>query len=117
MPLTHKVLKDQRLVLIIGSDVVLADDIIANRQGLLNDPDFNRAFDALVDFTRVPDASLDLDSIRSLSREPLFSPASKIAVVIALSGSEALFAIAQRYETYREVSAMGDRLRVFRTFE
>jgi hypothetical protein len=117
MPMTHKVLKDQRFVLIIGSDVIDADDIIANRQGLLNDPDFDPTFDALVDFTRVPDASLDLDSIRSLSREPLFSGASKIAVVIAPSGNMALFAIAQRYETYREVSAMGDRLRVFRTLE
>jgi hypothetical protein len=117
MPLTRKVLKDQRLVVVIGSDAVGADDIIANRQGLLNDPDFDPTFDALVDFTRVPDASLDLDSIRSLSREPLFSRTSKIAVVVALSGSMALFAVAQRYETYREVSAMGDRLRVFRTLE
>jgi hypothetical protein len=68
MPLTRKVLTDQRLVVIIGSDAVGGDDIIANRQGLLNDPDFDPTFDALVDFTRVPDASLDLDSIRSVAR-------------------------------------------------
>jgi hypothetical protein len=117
MPLTHRVLKEQRLVVIVGSDVVGADDIAANRQALLSDRDFDRSFDALVDFTRVPDTSLDLGLIRTLSREPLFSRASKIAVVPAVSGSMALFAIARMYETYREVSAMGDRLRVFRTLE
>jgi hypothetical protein len=117
MPLTHRVLKEQRLVIIVGSDVVGADDITANRQALLSDPDFDRSFDALVDFTRVPDASLDLESIRTLSRDPLFSRASKIAAVPAVSGSAGLFAIAQRYETYREVSEMGDRLRIFRTLE
>ena len=117
MPLTHQVLKEQRLVLIVGSDVVGADEIVANRQALLNDPDFDPSFDALVDFTRVPEASLSLDAIRTLSRQPLFSKASRIAAVPAVSGPETLFAIAQKYETYREVSAMGDRLRVFRTLE
>ncbi|HKU28697.1 MAG TPA: hypothetical protein VJQ54_24715, partial [Candidatus Sulfotelmatobacter sp.] len=73
MPFTHRILKEQRLVLIIGSDVVCADDIIANRQALLSDPDFDPGFDALVDFTRVPNASLNLDAIRTLSRQPLFS--------------------------------------------
>ena len=102
---------------IIGSDVVGADDVVANRQALLNDPDFDPSFDALVDFTRVPEPSLSVDAIRTLSREPLFSRASKVAIVPAITGSEALFAIAQKYETYREVSAMGDRLRVFRTLE
>jgi hypothetical protein len=117
MPLTHQVLKEQRLVVIIGSAILGADEIVANRQALLNDPDFDPSFDALVDFTGVPDPSLDFDSIRNLSRQPLFSPASRIAVVLALSGKATLFAIAQKYEVYREVSAMGDRLRVFRTLE
>ena len=117
MPFIHHVLKEQRLVLIVGSDVVWADDIVANRHALLSDPDFDPSFDALVDFTRVPDASLNLDAIRTLSRQALFSPVSRIAVVLAVSGGMALFAIARMYETYREVSAMGDRLRVFRTLE
>ena len=117
MPLTHAVLKGQRLVLIVGSDVVAADDVVANRQALLSDPDFDASFDALVDFTRVPEASLSLDAIRTLSREPLFSRASRVAIVPAVSGSEALFAIARMYETYREVSNMGDHLRVFKTLD
>jgi hypothetical protein len=117
MPLTHKVLKEQSLVLIIGSDVVCADDVVGNRQALLSDPDFDPSFDALVDFTQVPEASLNLDAIRTLSRQPLFSKVSRIAVVLAGSRRMALFAIARMYETYREVSEMGDRLRVFRTLE
>jgi hypothetical protein len=104
-------------VSIIGSDVVCADDIVVNRQALLSDPNFDPTFDALVDFTRVPDSRLDLDSIRTLSREPLFSPSSRVAVVPAMSGSIPLFAMARMYQTYREVSHMGDHLRVFRTLE
>jgi hypothetical protein len=117
MPLTHQVLKEQRLILIIGSGVVGADDIVANRRALLSDPDFDPSFDALVDFTRVPEARVNLDAIRTLSREPLFSGASRVAVVPAGSGKVALFEIARMYETYREVSAMGDHLRVFKTLE
>src|SRR5512133_426327 len=117
MPLTHRVLKEQRLVLIIGSGYVSAIDIVANRRALLSDPDFDPSFNALVDLTRVPEASLDLDAMRTLSREPLFSRASRVAIVLVVSGSEALFAIARMYETYREVSNMGDHLRVFRTLE
>jgi len=117
MPLTHRVLKEQRLVLIVGSGDVAANDIVANRQALLSDPDFDPSFNALVDFTHVPETSLDLDAMRTLSREPLFSRASRIAIVPVASGSEALFAIARMYETYREVSNMGDHLRVFRTLE
>jgi len=117
MPITHQVLKEQRLVLIVGSDVVGPDDIVANRQELLNDPDFDPSFDALVDFTRVPEPSLRLDVIRTLSRKPLFSRAARVAVVPATPGSLELFAVARMYETYREVSNMGDQLRVFRTIE
>ncbi|MGE5057581.1 MAG: hypothetical protein ACM3WP_25745 [Acidobacteriota bacterium] len=117
MPFTHQVLKDQRLVWIIGSDVIGHNDIVSNRQALLSDPDFDPSFDALVDFTRVPEASLSLDAIRTLSRQPLFARTSKIAVVPAMEGGLTLFAMARMYETYREVSAMGDRLRVFRTLE
>lgn len=117
MPITHQVLKEQRLVLIAGSDVVGPDDIVANRKALLNDPDFDPSFDALVDFTRVPEPNLQLDAIRTLSRTPLFSRASRVAVVPAITGSVELFAVAQMYETYREVSNMGDQLRIFRTIE
>ena len=117
MPITHQVLREQRLVLIAGSDVVGPDDIVANRKALLNDPDFDPSFDALVDFTRVPEPNLQLDAIRTLSRNPLFSRASRVAVVPAISGSVELFAVAQMYETYREVSNMGDQLRIFRTIE
>jgi hypothetical protein len=99
MALTHRVLKQHRLVLIIGSSVVGADDIVANRRALLSDPDFDPTFDALVDFTRVPEARVNLDAIRTLSREPLFSGASRIAVVPAVPGKVALFEIARMYET------------------
>src|SRR6516225_5862823 len=117
MPITHQVLKEQRLVLIAGSDAVGLDDIVANRKALLNDPDFDPSFDALVDFTRVPEPNLQLDAIRTLSRKPLFSRASRVAVVPAIPGSVELFAVARMYETYREVSNMGDQLRIFRTIE
>jgi hypothetical protein len=117
MPLTHQVVKEQRLIVIVGSDVVAAADIVANRQALLTDPDFDPSFDALVDFTQVPQATLNLDAIRTLSREPIFARSSRIAVVPAVSGGLTRFEMARMYETYREVSAMGDRLRVFRTLE
>src|SRR5215471_5880114 len=93
MALNYRLEKNRRLVLITG-------------------------FGALVDFTQVPETSLNSDALRTLSREPLFSPPSRIAVVVPLPpGNMTLFAMARLYETYREVSNMGDHLRVFKTLE
>ena len=118
MALHYQFEKNRRLVLITGVGVIGPDEIVANREALLSDPDFDRSFDALVDFTQVPETSLNSDALRTLSREPLFSRASRIAVVTTLpSANMTLFGMARLYETYREVSNMGDHLRVFRTLE
>src|SRR5215471_13692394 len=118
MALNYRLEKSRRLVLITGFGVIGPDEIVANRKALLSDPDFDRSFDALVDFTQVQETSLNSDVLRTLSREPLFSRASRIAVVVPLPpGNMTLFAMARLYETYREVSNMGDRLRVFKTLE
>ena len=118
MALNYRFEKNRRLVLITGFGVIGPDEIVANREALLSDPDFDRSFDALVDFTQVPETSLNSDALRTLSREPLFSPASRIAVVVPLPlGNMTLFGMARLYETYREVSNMGDHLRVFKTLE
>jgi len=118
MPLNYRLEKNRRLVLITGVGVIGPDEIVANREALLSDPDFDRSFDALVDFTQVHQTSLNSDALRTLSREPLFSRASRIAVVTTLPSADmALFGMARLYETYREVSNMGDQLRVFKTLE
>ena len=118
MALHYQFEKNRHLVLITGVGVIGADEIVANREALLSDPDFDRSFDALVDFTQVPETSLNSDALRPLSREPLFSQASRIAVVTTLPPANmTLFGMARLYETYREVSNMGDHLRVFKTLE
>src|SRR5215472_2159769 len=118
MALNYRFEKNRRLVLITGLGVIGPDEIVANREALLSDPDFDRSFDALVDFTQVPETSLNSDALRTLSREPLFSRGSRIAVVTTLPPENmTLFGMARLYETYREVSNMGDHLRVFRTLE
>jgi len=118
MALNYRLEKSRRLVLITGFGVIGPDEIVANRKALLSDPDFDRSFDALVDFTQVQETSLNSDALRTLSREPLFSRASRIAVVATVPpGSMTLFGMARLYETYREVSNMGDYLRVFKTLE
>ena len=117
MALNYRLEKNRRLVLITGFGVIGPDEIVANRKALLSDPEFDRTFDALVDFTQVQ-TSLNSDALRTLSREPLFSRASRIAVVATLPpGNITLFGMARLYETYREVSNMGDQLRVFKTLE
>lgn len=116
--LNYRLEKNRRLVLITGVGVIGRNEIVANREALLSDPDFDRSFDALVDFSQVPETSLNSDALRTLSREPLFSRASRIAVVTTLPpGNMTLFGMARLYETYREVSNMGDHLRVFKTLE
>ena len=118
MALNYRLEKNRRLVLINGVGVIGPDEIVANREAILSDPDFDRSFDALVDFTQVPETSLNSDALRPLSREPLFSQASRIAVVTTLPPvNMTLFGMARLYETYREVSNMGDHLRVFKTLE
>jgi hypothetical protein len=118
MALNYRFEKNRRLVLITGVGVIGPDEIVANREALLSDPDFDRSFDALVDFTQVPETSLNSDALRTLSREPLFSRASRIAVVTTLPlANMTLFGMARLYETYREVANMGDHLRVFKTLE
>jgi hypothetical protein len=118
MALNYHIEKKHRLVLITGFGVIGPNEIVANRETLLSDPDFDPSFDALVDFTQVQETLLNSDVLRTLSREPLFSRASRIAVVpTLLPGNMALFGMARMYETYREVSNMGDHLRVFKTLE
>jgi len=118
MALKYRLEKNRRLVLITGVGVIGPAEIVANREALLSDPDFDRSFDVLVDFTQVPETSLNSDVLRPLSRNPLFSQASRIAVVTTLPPTNmTLFGMARLYETYREVSNMGDHLRVFKTLE
>lgn len=90
---------------------VTFDDMRANQDRLLNDPDFDPEFNQLSDATLATDTDLSADNVRTLFKRRVFSTTARRAVI---APSEFAYGMARMLETYVELSKNGPLVAVFR---
>ncbi len=110
MAADYKIDKERRLVISTASGVLAMADVLAHRERLFNDPDYDPNFSQLMDFTPVTQFCIEPGEIRSLAQTMVFSADSRRAIV---APSDLLFGFARMYEILRD-SAGETGIRVFR---
>jgi hypothetical protein len=111
MPVRSVIYKEQRLVVTIEEGRVTFDDMMANQDRLLNDPDFDPEFNQLSDATLATDTDLSANNVRLLYNRRVFSVNSRRAVI---APSTFVFGMARMLQTYLELSRTAHSVQVFR---
>jgi hypothetical protein len=110
MPVRSAIYKQQRLVVTIEEGRVTFDDMWANHDRLLNDPDFDPQFDQLSDASLATDTDLSASNARKLYDRKIFSPTARRAVV---APNAFTYGMARMLQTYVELSKNGPVVGVF----
>ena len=111
MPVRSVIYKEQRLVVTIEEGRVTFDDMLANQNRLVNDPDFDPEFNQLSDATLATDTDLSEHNVKMLYNRRVFSSTARRAVV---APTEFTFGMARMLQTYIELSAAPLMVEVFR---
>jgi len=113
MPAFYKIDKERKLVMSTGSGVYTMADALAHQDKLLKDPDFDRSFSQLYDFTHITDMELSSEYIRTLARRTVFSENSRRAFLV---NSDLKFGLGRMFIIFRDT--LGEKgIRVFRNLD
>ncbi len=110
MPCTYVIDKQRRLVLTKAWGLVTAAEVIAHQTQLRGDADFDRTFFQLFDASGVTKLDHDQRDVQLLAAREMFSAESRRAFV---AGNEVVFGIGRMFEIYRELSGVGEQVRIF----
>jgi hypothetical protein len=111
MPVRSIIHKKQRLVVTLEEGRVTFDDMRANLDRLLNDPDFDPEFNQLSDASLATDTDLAPNNLSRLYDRRVFSDASRRAVIAPTAFTSGM---ARMIQTYVELSKNGPQVQVFR---
>ena len=110
MPVRYVIHKELRLIMTVAEGRVTFDEAKAHQERLLEDPNFDRDFNELIDVTNVSDLDLSSDQVRNLSLSIPFVTNARRAVV---ASRPAEFGVGRMYQAYfekhSEVSVFYDR--------
>jgi hypothetical protein len=110
MPVRYVIDKERRVVVSIGWDRVSNAEIRAHRDQLANDPDFNPAFNQLVDGTAVTALDISMDEAKEIASRTIFSPPSRRAFV---ARNLLILGMARLMETYSRIGKVPEQVKVF----
>jgi len=99
MPVRYVIHKELRLVVSVGEGTLTIDELKAQQNRLLNDPDFDPTFDHFNDYTAVTGADMSVDELRAYASRQVFSPTSRRAVV---ARQPAVFGLSRVFEVWHE---------------
>jgi len=111
MPFNSVIDASRNLVISTATGDLTGDEVFARCLQLKERDDFNPAFNQLLDFTRAHRFDATADQLRRIASEPLFSSASRRAIVAT---NPTIFGLARMFESYRSISDVGEDVRVFR---
>jgi hypothetical protein len=111
MPVRSTIYKDQRLVVTIEEGRVTFDDMRANGDRLLADPDFDPEFSQLSDATLATDSDLAPGNLTMLYSRRVFSNTARRAVI---APNDFTYGMARMLQTFVELSKNGPYVEVFR---
>jgi hypothetical protein len=110
MPVRSVINKGLRLVVTIEEGRVTFEDMLANQDRLLEDPDFDPGFNQLSDATLATDTDLAPNNLGMLYQRRVFSTTSRRAVI---APTPFTYGMARMLETYVELSNNGPLVEVF----
>lgn len=113
MPTRYVIDKERRLIISTGWDRISCADILAHRNQLKNDPDFDPSYNQLVDGRAVTGLNLSLDETKAIASGSPFSLASRRALV---ARDLAVLGIARLAEAYSGAGKGREEVRVFHDF-
>ena len=111
MPVRSVIYREHRLVVTIEEGRVTFEDMLANQDRLLNDPDFDPNFNQLSDATLATDTDLSEHNVRMLYQRRVFSASSRRAVV---APTDFAFGMARMLQAYLELSGTAHPVKIFR---
>lgn len=111
MPLHSVIHKERRLVVTTAEGRLTLEDVKANQQQLLSDPDFSPEFNQLLDTTAITEMAITVDDIKRAVSTRVFSPTSRRAFVVS---STFMYGMARMIQTYNELSQGSTAVTIFR---
>lgn len=108
MPVGYVIDKKHRLILTIGDGSVTVSEIRNHQDRLLSDPDFDPAFNQLIDVTTATRFDMSVDEAKQVALRPIVSPKSKRAFV---ASKPAIYGLGRLMQVYHGRMA---RVRIFR---
>jgi hypothetical protein len=109
--LQYAIDKQLGLVVITATETVDAAQLLALREQLKADPDYQLQMSALLDATRASRLDFSAADLRQLAATSLTHPAARQAIVAA---TDLGFGLARMFETFRSVGGHNENVRVFR---
>jgi hypothetical protein len=94
--------KKHRLVLTVGEDSVTFDEVRNHQDQLLRDPDFDAAFNQLIDVTTATRFDMSADEAREIARRKIMSSTSRRAFV---ASERAIYGFGRLMEAHAEQHA------------
>jgi hypothetical protein len=111
MPFSSVIDASRHLVVTTATGDLTGDEGIACCTHLKERADFDPAFNQLIDFTHATRFDATTAQLRTIATQPLFSAASKRAIVAT---KPTIFGLARMFESYRGASDLGEHVMVFR---
>ncbi|HKV92605.1 MAG TPA: hypothetical protein VJW20_08670 [Candidatus Angelobacter sp.] len=100
MPVVLKIDLHRRIVYSAFYGKITDAEVAGHRSAIASDPDFNSAFNEIVDFSAVIDASLSEKTMAAMAANP--SLFSKSALHIVVAPSDKLFQIASKFKDFAQ---------------
>jgi hypothetical protein len=111
MPFNSVIDAGRHLVITTATGNLTGEEGLACCLRLKKRPDFDPAFNQLLDFTQATRFDATAGELRTIAAQSLFSPASRRAIVAT---NPTIFGLARMFEAYRNISDVGERVMVFR---
>jgi hypothetical protein len=102
LPVRYVIDKEHRLVLTVGEGSVTFVEIRNHQDRLLNDPDFDAAFNQLIDVTTATRFDMSVDEAREIARRKIMSSISRRAFV---ASQVAIYGFGRLMEAHAEQHA------------
>jgi hypothetical protein len=110
MPCRYFIDMERRLILSTGWDRVTFAEIEAHQEQLVNDPDFNPAFNQFVDATGVTTLDISAEEAKTVVGRRFFAPTAKRAF---LASSLYVLGLGRVMEMYANREAGREEVRLF----
>jgi len=110
MPCGYAIYKEQKLVITKVWDCVTFPEIRQHQEHFVSDPDFDAAFNLLIDATGITAFDITTDEAKTIASQGLFSSTSRRAFVAA---SPAIFGMGRLLGAYHAMATKRDNVRVF----
>lgn len=111
MPCSYAIDKERRLVITKVWDRVTFPEIRAHQEQFKNDPDFDPAFNLLIDASGATALDVSVDEARTIASQGLFAPTSRRAFV---ASNPAIFGMGRLMSVYHAMSTKREQVSVFR---